>query len=371
MRSVEQLAAVFGSRPAGSENYTKAATWAAEQLRAMGYTVERQTFSFDEFQVRRLDASVVAPATKLEAIALNNSGSGDVTAALVRAGIGRESDFPAGIAGKVALIERGTITFQEKVERATAAGAAGVVIYNNEAGLIQPSLGEVAKIPAIFISRDDGRRLADQIARGPVELHLLVDARPETIRSENVIATRAGSSDGIVVVGGHLDSVAEGPGGNDNASGSATVLELARAMAGTPVSAQLRFVLFGAEENGLIGSRYYVSRLSDAEKERMLGMINLDMVGIDLRLSAAGAPRLTAPAREKAAELGRQLPEATNAGGGSDHASFARAGIPTIFFFTGLDENYHQKGDLARDIQPDTLQLVGEVALHVLRSVAA
>jgi Zn-dependent M28 family amino/carboxypeptidase len=237
--------------------------------------------------------------------------------------------------------------------------------------LIQPSLGQPAPIPAVFISRDDGRRLARETANGPVIVALAVEARHETIESENVIATRPGRGAEILVVGAHLDSVEGSPGANDNASGSAVVLELARALAGVPTSAELRFILFGAEENGLIGSRAYVQRLSDAERSRIVGMINLDMVGIDIRFSAAGAPRLSAPAREKAAELGRSLPEATNAGGGSDHASFARVGIPTLFFFTGIDENYHKPTDLARYIQPETLQLVGEIALHVIKTVAS
>ncbi|GIW06042.1 MAG: aminopeptidase [Dehalococcoidia bacterium] len=371
LRLVEHLATTIGPRPAGSMGYSRAAEWAAEQFRAMGYRVERQAFSFDEFRVRRLEARIVSPApAELEAVAMTNSGSGEVTAPLVHAGLGRDGELPAEVAGAIALIERGQITFQEKVERATLAGAVGVIVYNNEAGFIQPSLAQAASVPAVLISRDDGRRLVDQARAGRVIASLVVDAQPETIRSENVIASRPGSGESILVVGGHLDSVEGSPGANDNASGSAVTLELARVMAGVPTSAELRFILFGAEENGLFGSRAYVQRLTEAERARIVGMINLDMVGIDLRLSAAGAPRLSTPAREKAAELGRTLPEVTNAGGGSDHASFSRAGVPTIFFFTGIDENYHKPTDQAHLVQPETLQLVGEIALHVLKTVA-
>lgn len=301
---------------------------------------------------------------------MTNSGSGEVTAPLVPAGLGREGEVPAAVAGAIALIERGQITFQEKVERAAAAGAAGVIVYNTEAGLIQPSLSQPAPIPAVFISRDDGRRLAREAAAGPVLVALTVEARQETIESENIIASRPGSGEGILIIGAHLDSVEGSPGANDNASGSAVLLELARALAGSPTSAELRFILFGAEENGLIGSRAYVQQLSEPDRARLLGMINLDMVGIDIRLSAAGAPRLSAPAREKAAALGRSLPEVTNAGGGSDHASFARIGVPTLFLFTGIDENYHKPTDLAHFVQPATLQLVGEIALHVIKTAA-
>lgn len=372
LRLVEHLATTIGPRPAGSAGFTRAADWAASQFQALGYQVERHSFRFDEFRVQRLEARVLSPMPgDLEAVAMTNSGSGEATGRLVVAGLGREGEVPREVAGAIALIERGQITFQEKVERAAAAGAAGVIVFNNEAGLIQPSLGQPAAIPAVFISRDDGRRLAREAAAGPVTVALAVDARQETIVSENVIATRPGRGAEILVVGAHLDSVDGSPGANDNASGSAVVLELARALAGVPTSAELRFILFGAEENGLIGSRAYVQRLSDAERGRMVGMINLDMVGIDIRFSAAGAPRLSAPAREKAAELGRSLPEATNAGGGSDHASFARVGVPTLFLFTGIDENYHKPTDLARYIQPETLQLVGEIALHVIKTVAS
>lgn len=76
----------------------------------------------------------------------------------------------------------------------------------------------------------------------------------------------------------HYDSVPEAPGANDNASGTSTVLELARIMKNIPTDKEIRFITFGAEEIGLVGSRYYVSKLSGEEIKRSKANFNLDMV---------------------------------------------------------------------------------------------
>ncbi|MCL6648401.1 MAG: M20/M25/M40 family metallo-hydrolase [Chloroflexi bacterium] len=370
-RTVEYLAGTIGPRPAGSAGYQRAANWAAEQFRVLGYRVERQPFSFEEFRVRQREVRVLAPTpAELDAVVMTNSGNGEVSGPLVAAGLGRPEEFPSAAAGAVVLIERGVIPFQEKVANAVAAGAGAVVVFNSEPGLIQPLLSTPAVVPAVFIRREDGLRLRDQLAQEAVLLRVVVRAERMTIASENVIATRPGRSEKALVVGAHLDSVEGGPGANDNASGVALTLELARVLAATPTAAELRFILFGAEENGLIGSQAYVQQLSESEVGRIVGMVNLDMVGIEVRLTAAGASGLSVPAREKAAELGRNLPESPNGGAGSDHASFARRGIPTLFLFTGIDDNYHQPTDLPQFVQPETLHLIGEIALHVIRTVA-
>ncbi|ESU33695.1 hypothetical protein G3A_05690 [Bacillus sp. 17376] len=107
---------------------------------------------------------------------------------------------------------------------------------------------------------------------------------PQQVLPFNVFATKAPTNknkakDGIVTLGANHDSVPGAPGANDDASVTAVTLELACVMKDLPTNMEMRFITFGAEELGLIGSRYYVSQLSEEEKDRFVGYFNMDMVG--------------------------------------------------------------------------------------------
>src|SRR5205085_11347279 len=115
--------------------------------------------------------------------------------------------------------------------------------------------------------------------------NITVNGKP----SRNVIADKRGQATAqrkVVLVTAHLDSInlaggpaAPAPGADDNGSGSAGVLELARVLATHSGQHDLRFILFGGEEQGLFGSQHYVSSLSATEKGRILSVVNMDMVG--------------------------------------------------------------------------------------------
>ena len=144
------------------------------------------------------------------------------------------------------------------------------------------------------------------------------------------------------MAGGHLDSVPEGPGLNDNGSGVAAVLEIAEELGGRRVAAgtALRFGFWGAEELGLVGSRQYVDGLSRAERSRIAAYINLDMVGTPGAEPAVydGDATIAAALRRG---LGADAPR-RDLGNASDHAPFAAAGIPVGGIYTGLDDCYHR-----------------------------
>jgi len=88
-----------------------------------------------------------------------------------------------------------------------------------------------------------------------------------------------GDPNNVITVGAHLDSVGTGPGINDNGSGSSAILEIAEEMSGFGPRNPVRFIWFGAEESGLLGSEHYVATLPDAERERIAAMLNFDMIG--------------------------------------------------------------------------------------------
>ena len=94
-----------------------------------------------------------------------------------------------------------------------------------------------------------------------------------------IAETEGGDPNSVVVVGAHLDSVGTGPGINDNGSGSAGILEIAEQLRETKLRNKLRFIWFGAEESGLIGSSEYVASLPPEEQAKISGMLNFDMIG--------------------------------------------------------------------------------------------
>jgi aminopeptidase YwaD len=287
----------------------------------------------------------------------------------------------------VALIKRGTLRFGDKVANAAGAGASGVIVYNDVPGRLQGgSLGASQPIPAAAISNDDGQRLADQLAAGtPLTVSLTVDANVVHGSSTNVVAElpavglQSGASAGgapgrAVVIGAHLDSVAAGPGANDDGSGSAVLLELARTLAEAPNAARpyrVTFVLFGAEELGLYGSRYYVANLPDAERQSIVAMLNLDMVGVGQAWRFGGSDDLVQSALGAATDLGeRGLPLRGPLGSASDHASFQSVGIPALFLYRTDDPNYHTANDRAEYVDADVLGQAGTIALRVMDTLA-
>jgi Zn-dependent M28 family amino/carboxypeptidase len=179
-----------------------------------------------------------------------------------------------------------------KAVNAQEAGAAGLILYNEGNSpdrLDVPSnlpLGaEGIHIPGVGTSFAVGQEFFDLYRTNPpgsvtarVETNLVEDRIP----TRNVIAeTPGGNPDRVVVVGAHLDSVPAGPGINDNGSGSGTTMEIAEVYAAqnrVPRN-KLRFIWFGAEELGLLGSAHYVGSLSAAEKQDIIGMLNFDMLG--------------------------------------------------------------------------------------------
>ena len=373
---VGQLAETIGSRPAGSPAATAAGDYIAGQLAGYGYEVERQDFLFPQYEDRVSD--LTAGDEPVEAAAMLYSGGGEVSGPLVLGGFGRAQDFPRRIDGAVALVARGDqITFQDKVTAATAAGAAAVVIDNSAPVGFSGSLQGASPVPVVAISGESGQRLRQRLQAGPLAARVVVDAGVAELPAENVVARRTGPAPAgrTVVVGAHFDSVPEGPGANDNASGSGLLLELARVLAADPAAApglNVVFVAFGAEELGLLGSAHFVRGLTPEAREGTRAMLNFDMVGVGDSLRVGGDAALIdladGVARERGQTLGRLPP---SLGRASDHASFIAAGIPGIFFHVTDDPNYHSAGDTAGHVSPRRLQQMGEIGAALLRRLAA
>lgn len=373
---MDRLATEIGSRPSGSQAQQEAARYILDQFAQMGYDAVLQPYTFSHFQERQVELLLKQPvAMEIVARVMVYSGGGSVEGQMVPCGLGRAQDIPlAGIQGKVALMQRGGgISFQEKVSTVAARGAAAAVIYNDRTGEFRGALSSQATIPVVGILEQDGERLLEQLRREPVVVSLRVDAGTDNLQGHNVVATGKGASTmrQVVVVGAHYDSVPAGPGANDNASGVGTMLELARATRQLNLPFDLVFVAFGDEEIGLIGSKRYVEMLAAQERQRILAMLNLDMVGVGTRMEFGGDPVLSDLAQRAAIQMGyRASGLGVKLAGASDHASFLAAGIPAVFFHRVDDPNYHTELDTAEKVAPEYLEAAGRVALRLLEMLA-
>ena len=213
----------------------------------------------------------------------------------------------------------------------------------------------------------------------------------ERVQTFNILADTEGSAENTIVVGGHLDSVEDGPGINDNASGVAAVLETARWMKETGITPtnRVRFAFWGAEEDDLDGSRHYVDELSAAEVRRTAVYLNVDMAaspngvrsihdgdGSDFEEAGPKGSRDVEDVFFRFFEDNSLPAETTPFDGGSDYEPFLRAGIPGGGLFSGdvesksraqvqayggvagkdLDSCYHRACDTISNTNPDLLK---------------
>ncbi|HLV26355.1 MAG TPA: M28 family peptidase [Gemmatimonadales bacterium] len=212
-------------------------------------------------------------------------------------------------------------------------------------------------------------------------------------RTQNVVAILRGTDpelrDQVVVLGAHFDHLGRSPessldpqagdairnGADDNASGTAVVMELARVLSANPPRRSVLFVLFSGEELGLLGSLHFVDNLP-VPMERVQAMVNFDMVGRlrDDRLIVYGIgtaeemPALVQQANSAEAPL--SLATVPDGFGPSDHSSFYAKGIPVLHMFTDLHEQYHRATDKANTINYAGLQRVADYATRVTRELA-
>ncbi|WP_327184560.1 M28 family metallopeptidase [Streptomyces sp. NBC_01334] len=158
----------------------------------------------------------------------------------------------------------------------------------------------------------------------------------------NLVADWPGGDTGqVLMAGSHLDSVTAGAGINDNGSGSAAVLETALAVsrAGYHPTKHLRFAWWGAEELGMVGSRYYVNNLSSANRARISGYLNFDMIGSPNPgyFVYDDDPAIEKTFKDYFTGLGVPTEIETEGDGRSDHAPFKNAGVPVGGLFSGAD----------------------------------
>ncbi len=356
----------IGARVVGSPAVDAAAAYGAEQFRGWGYDVELQEFTAAGHGTLRYTTVTVEQDAPLElaAVAFGGGGDGVVSGMLVDAGTGLPAGFPPEAEDAIVLIQRLDVPFVTMARRAEEAGALGFLVANKEPGLFPGRIDPETDLPAAAIDQADGEALRELLAAGPVEVTLNVRAE---VPARNVIA-RPPSGRCRTVSGGHYDSVPWADGTNDNASGTAVVLELARAAAAAGLADHC-FALFGAEELGLLGSAFFVEELTAAERDELEVMFNHDASAGFVPLQLIGSAALADEAQTLATQLGfdstiTQLPETAT----SDHASFLEAGIPALMLTAVDNDTIHTTADTLANLIDESLALIAKLGFALLET---
>ncbi len=306
--------------------------------------------------------------------------------------------------------------FNTKAENAKKHGAVALIVVNDADhpqgdGILPFQAGQDAGIPALHLRRDHLQKLLGLMGRdlgaieqgledkgpasftlGRVALDLGIKRGADVAR--NVLGFLPGSDptlkNEVIVIGAHYDHLGAGHhggslggrnaqgeihnGADDNASGTAGIIELAQAFSQHPPKRSLLFIGFSGEERGLLGSAHWV-KSPTLPIERVAGMINLDMIGRlrEGRLEVGGvgtAKPFTEMVKKEVLAEGL-VPKLTPSGfGPSDHASFCKAGIPVLFFFTGLHADYHRPTDDVERLNAEGAAKVARVAQRCIQQIA-
>jgi Peptidase family M28/PDZ domain/PA domain len=311
--------------------------------------------------------------------------------------------------------QAGHSSFDRKIRNAHAHGAIGVIVVNDplhheKDELVGMVRGRRVKVPALFAKRGVAVKILDDADLAAIQRDLDAGkspatlARPETtvrmtvaldrtpLKAHNVVGLLAGSDpklrDEYIVVGAHYDHLGQGSfgslagpgkihnGADDNASGTAAVIEVAESLAkeGARPARSVIFILFTGEEKGLLGSLRYCRKPLRPLKQTV-AMLNLDMVGRSKGSSLYIGGVGTSPGFQAILEplvATEKLTARYGYGGAapSDNMPFFRAGIPTLFFFTGMHPDYHRPTDDWQKINANGAAGIARVAAGAVRSIA-
>ncbi len=433
-----------GNRASGFQGYGASVQYVITKLREAGYNPSAQVFDFVTFEetaepvLREVSPTAKTYAPNTEFLTMNYSASGDTSVATITpvdltlspdpaqrvSTSGCEAaDFAGFTAGHIALMQRGSCPFAQKVTNAQTAGAVGAIIFNSgtpgNEGVVAGTLGETAQdgqpappdvtIPAVGISYAEGDRLSRE--SDPTTGQIIVSAKSDQRKSTNILAdTRSGDPNNVTIVGSHLDSVVEGPGINDNGSGSAFNLELALQMAKENIRTRnrVRFAFWGAEESGLVGATRYVTAISDEDFAKIAANLNFDMLAspnhgkfvYDGNFSHTPPPATAPNVNPGAAYIEsvflkyfksvKIIPDPTAFDGRSDYKPFQDNGIAAGGLFSGaevaksqaqadkwggiagkpFDPNYHQAGDNLDNLDHKGWEQLADAGAHVLAMLA-
>ena len=383
------LAEDVSPRQSATEEELQAAGFLMDEMTELGYETSMQDFEVTEawgsgtleilseaanedpaVKFRRPDSN----SARVYVLPFEPSKSGIIEGEIVDVGLGTDEDFEGiYVAGKIALMGRGDVTFEEKETNAAENGAIGAVVYNNEPKYyFSGRLERESDILVGGISMEDGEILFDALEDGETLNAELIVYPLGNGPSRNVIAELNNDivGDQVVLIGAHYDTTAWSPGSNDNGSGVAAVLVLAEELADDELPFDLRLVFFGSEETGLHGSTFYVNDLSVSQLGRIEAMINLDVVATG-ELSALGSEVLVEYADEAADALGFDIEVTTGLdGASSDHAPFDELGVSVVMVYADDLTYINHPSDTIQHLNSEPMGQAVAVVLGIIDRLA-
>jgi len=394
-------------RGSGTPGGDRAARYIADVLARAGLRPggEGGTF-FQEFPVATIPS--LGPGNRLEVAGAarplgsgrdwtphGGSTAGDVTGELVL--VGHDDYAQVDARGRVALaLASAAASGPERASRleqliaARRAGARAVLLIDDDLPAVAATAAPVAIVSGSITRAGAaallGRSVESLGAVGAtgISARLRVDLVSTERRAANVIGVLPGAdparADEAVVIAAHYDHLGvEGgqvyPGADDNASGAATVLGLARSLAAARPPRTLVFVLFAGEEIGLVGSDYQVRHPSVVPVDRMAAMVNFDMVGrLEGRHLMVGGVETGSGFRAlvegAAKEVGLDADLRPSGTGPSDHSRFNGAGVPVLFFHSGTHADYHRPSDTVDKVDAAGMARIAELGRLVITRLA-
>jgi carboxypeptidase Q len=406
---LKEETSVIGHRLTGSDNGHKVEQFVFDKLIKYGFEdVSFQEFEVDAWSRESISMTLTAndQAAELSAVSLGHSPvEASVSAPIIDMGNGLVEDYKNigdSLIGKLALVYIGILPESgegkknlhrsEKVSLAIKHGASGVIIINQVpngvllTGTASVS-GELLTAPAVCIGYEDGLTIKELLAHdvGSVEASINMTNYSGPIKARNIIATLPGTShtDEVVIIGGHLDSWDLATGALDNGIGSFAVLDIARTFLANELkpSRTTKFVLFMGEEQGLLGSKYFVKQAKETgEIKKIKFMMNLDMTGNPIGLSVTGKNVDTTffsglNDKINAIDTVYKGSFSSRAGLHSDHQPFMLEGIPILMMRSNLDRSvykcYHADCDNINLVNPAHIRNTTRFGTMTLFSLAS
>jgi aminopeptidase YwaD len=411
-------------RAVGTDGARCAASYIAEQFRAIGLEPTGPEGNyFQSFPIRKgaemgADNALSVGGAPLEVgrdwIPLGFSASTELERTLVFGGHGlsspgnpHDADAHIDLTDRVVVFEWGdpdaphgsSLRADPHFKATVAAGrrAAGLLVLAPQ-GMPLPSLDDETRnalpIPVAIVAgaRADAVRTAAQAEQ---TVSIRTDVRESRADARNVAAVLPGSDpalrDEYVIIGAHYDHLGFGGegslapdsrdvhnGADDNASGTAALIEIARALAAGPRPARsVLFLAFTGEERGLWGSAHFVADPT-IDLESAVAMLNLDMVGrvngdalTVFGFGTAAEWSDIVDAANAAIDMPLAIAKAPDGYGPSDHSSFYAEGIPVLHFFSNTHEDYHRPSDDWPKINGEGIERVAQLTTEVAQRLAS
>ena len=385
----------FGNRSVGSEAEQRAADYMANEFAKVGCEVIRESFPATTFEEKEAWLAAKLPIGRVVGKAMYfSSGSplSGIEAELIYVSFGREDDYQGiDVKGKIVIIERDPEYwkdyFWKEATTASQHGAVGLILVNDnrwvsittlETGLFEPTKRLLPilpdSIPALVVSGTDGGKLLYAAKNFKTNVQLIINTVISEGLSENVRAIIPGhkSEEKKILVYAHRDSVGC-PGANDNGSGCAILLEIARALSDIRLNRTIELISLGATEiYGSAGAEDYLKRHSDT-LWRIAAGIEIDTVGSGSNLSVMQGgdwpdTKIRYPetlcdfVAATASEQGYHMGKSICSFGTPDSGRFQTAGIASTWIWDGTDAYCHSPEDTPDKIDPNKLKIVADIA---------